>query len=55
MDYYESAEGHTLNLKQVRQLLKRHGLGEEDLRELIAELGSREEYDAQAVLQWLRY
>ena len=55
MTYYESAEGYTLNLEQVRQLLKRHGLGEEDLRELIADLGSREEYNAQTVLRWLGY
>jgi len=52
-DYYESAEGLAITRKRACQELKAHGLL--DLKEFFDELGDKETYLAQDVLDWLGY
>ena len=51
--YYESAENHTITKQRAIQELRKHGI--EDTNEFFDDLGSKETYDAQAVLEWLGY
>ena len=62
--YFESAEGIEITRERALQELERHGFdqtpaGREAQAEMVegflAELGDRETYDAQAVLEWLGY
>ena len=53
MDYYESAEDLTITRDRALQELRDHSC--EDFGEFIADLGDREEYSAQSVLDWLGY
>ena len=55
MDYYESAEGETISLKRAMRELDDHGVPFECRAEFFAEVGYKEEYDAQEVLAWLGY
>ena len=52
-DYYNSAEGLTITRERACQELKAHGLV--DLKEFFDELGDKETYSAQDVLDWLGY
>ena len=52
-DYYNSAEGLTITRERACQELKAHGLV--DLKEFFDELGDKETYLAQDVLDWLGY
>ena len=52
MDYYESAEGYTINKERTKQEIAKHG---SNWLEFIADMGDDESYDAQAVLAWLGY
>ena len=52
-DYYNSAEGLTITRERTCQELKAHGLV--DLKEFFDELGDKETYLAQDVLDWLGY
>ena len=52
-DYYNSAEGLTITRERACQELKAHGLV--DLKEFFDELGDKETYLAQDVLNWLGY
>lgn len=54
MTYYESAEGITITHKRALEELKDHGLLCE-LEMFYDDLGKREQYEAQEVLQWLGY
>jgi hypothetical protein len=52
MSYFESAEGLTINkARAVREVLK-HGC---DVSDFFADMGTQDEYSAQAVLLWLGY
>jgi len=53
MDYYESAEDLTITKDQALQELRDHNC--EDLEEFFADLGDKQEYNAQSVLIWLGY
>jgi hypothetical protein len=53
MDYYESAEGLMITRDRALQEIRDHHC--EDFGEFFADLGDREEYDAQSVLIWLGY
>tara|TARA_A200000159_G_C7200327_1_gene287591 strand:+ start:270 stop:440 length:171 start_codon:yes stop_codon:yes gene_type:complete len=56
MDYYNSAEDITITQDRALQELARHGItSNEDILEFFADVGKREEYDAQEVLVWLGY
>ena len=56
MTYYESAEGITITHKRALEELKDHGmLNEGALEEFYEDLGKRDQYEAQEVLQWLGY
>jgi hypothetical protein len=52
-DYYESAEGFTITRNRALKELRDHCC--EDIEQFFRDLGNREEYDAQKVLQWLGY
>ena len=52
MTYYESAEGVTITKQRAIQECKRHGV---NASEMFEDIGEREEYDAQEVLDWLGY
>ncbi len=51
--YYDSAEDIKLSQKEAFNVLTQHGCQEFD--EFFQEMGDKEEYDAQKVLQWLGY
>lgn len=54
--YYESAEGQRISKARALQELKRHGVDDaETVAAFFADVGERDEYDAQAVLDWLGY
>jgi len=53
MDYYESAEGLIITRERALLELARHHC--QDLEQFFDELGDREEYQAQEVLDWLGY
>ena len=53
MDYYESAEDLTITQDRALQELRDHNC--EDFDEFFQDMGDREEYQAQEVLQWLGY
>ena len=56
MNYYESAEGLTITRERALLELARHGItSNEDILEFFADVGEKEEYDAQKVLIWLGY
>lgn len=52
-DYYNSAEDIMISRERACQELKAHGLV--DLKEFFDELGDKETYPAQDVLDWLGY
>ena len=52
-DYYNSAEDIMISRERACQELKAHGLV--DLKEFFDELGDKETYLAQDVLDWLGY
>ena len=51
--YYESAEDIKLSQQEAFNVLAQHGCQEID--EFFQDMGDKEEYDAQKVLQWLGY
>ena len=53
MNYYESAEDLTITKARALQELEDHCC--EDIEEFLDDLGDKEEYDAQKVLEWLGY
>ena len=53
MDYYESAEGLTITRERALLELARHHC--EDIEQFFDDLGDKEEYQAQDVLDWLGY
>jgi hypothetical protein len=55
MTYYESAEGVTISRKRALRELRNHGISPDGEAEFFAEMGDRDDYDAQSVLQWLGY
>lgn len=52
MTYYESAEGETITKARALAEVARHHC---DCAEFLADMGDCEQYDAQAVLDWLGY
>jgi len=55
-DYYESAEGIMISRERALFELKSHGLHfEEDLKDFFKELGDKNIYSAQDVLDFLGY
>lgn len=55
-DYYESAEGIMISRDRALREIKSHGLDFEDnLKEFFEELGDKNIYSAQDVLDWLGY
>jgi len=56
MDYYESAEGISISKQRALLELKKHGIESVfDIQEFFADVGDKERYDAQEVLDWLGY
>lgn len=55
MDYYESAEDIVITRERARREVLDHGGDEESWAQFLAEVGARENYDAQEVLAWLGY
>ena len=54
--YYDSAQGIDISQDRALQELARHGISSnEDIIEFFADMGEKEEYDAQEVLIWLGY
>ena len=53
MTYYESAEFKTITKARAIQELKNHGVI--DIQEFFDDMGEKDFYSAQAVLQWLGY
>ena len=53
MDYYESAEGLTITRERALLELEMHHC--EDIEQFFDDLGDKEEYQAQEVLDWLGY
>lgn len=51
--YYESAEGLVISKERAIQELRKHSIV--DPAEFFAEMGERESYEAQSVLDWLGY
>lgn len=54
MTYFESAEGQMISSDRAIKEVMDHGL-EAELGVFFDDLGIRDEYDAQEVLQWLGY
>lgn len=52
MDYYESAEGQEITQARAKQEVQKHTA---DWNEFIKDVGDKELYDAQDVLNWLGY
>lgn len=52
MDYYESAEGIVITCQRAIAECRAHGV---DAAEMFEDIGYRDEYDAQEVLDWLGY
>jgi hypothetical protein len=52
MTYYESAAGQVITKQRAIQECNAHGVS---ALEMFADIGEREEYDAQEVLNWLGY
>lgn len=50
--YYESAEETTISKTRAIKECRAHGCSDADM---FAELGERDEYEAQEVLRWLGY
>jgi len=55
MTYYESAENLTISKKRALEEIVKHGVPTSEINVFFSEMGEKEEYDAQAVLQWLGY
>lgn len=56
MTYYDSAEGVMISHDRAMQELKNHGLYlMQVLDDFYLDLGKRDQYSAQAVLEWLGY
>ncbi len=55
MTYYESAEGVRISRERALRELREHGILPADKVEFFAEMGDRDDYDAQSVLAWLGY
>lgn len=53
MTYHESAKGKTITRRRALQELRNHGV--DDAEEFFNDLGTKAEYKAQAVLEWLGY
>ncbi len=51
--YYDSAEDVTITQERAFEELAKHGC--QDIHQFILDMGDKEEYDAQKVLQWLGY
>lgn len=51
--YYDSAEDLTLSQERAFEELARHGC--QDIHQFILDMGDKEEYEAQKVLEWLGY
>lgn len=51
--YYDSAEEIKLSQREAFNVLAQHGCQEID--EFFQDMGDKEEYDAQKVLEWLGY
>jgi hypothetical protein len=51
--YYESAEDIKLSQDEAFNVLAQHGCQEID--QFLQDMGDKQEYDAQKVLQWLGY
>jgi hypothetical protein len=52
MTYYESAEGEKITKARAIQEVNRHGC---NVAEMFTDIGERDTYDAQEVLDWLGY
>lgn len=56
MDYFESAEGETIDRKRVVKEFKDHGTYEKDQADFFSKYPpEHDEFDAQAVLSFLGY
>lgn len=55
LTYFDSAEGIVITRKQAMRVLAKHYVDAIDLAHFDAEMGVRDEYDAQDVLRWLGY
>ena len=54
--YYDSAADITITHKRALQELKSHGItADDEINEFYLELGNKETYNAQDVLEWLGY
>ena len=51
--YYDSAQGIVLSQEEAFSVLAQHGC--QELDEFFQDMGDKEEYDAQKVLEWLGY
>jgi hypothetical protein len=51
--YYESAEDLTLSQERAFEELSKHGC--QDIQQFLDDMGDKEEYNAQKVLEWLGY
>ena len=51
--YYESAEDIKLSQDEAFNVLAQHGC--QEIEQFFEDMGDKEEYDAQKVLQWLGY
>tara|TARA_Y100000015_G_C2379714_1_gene84354 strand:- start:69 stop:236 length:168 start_codon:yes stop_codon:yes gene_type:complete len=51
--YYDSAQGIVLSQEEAFGVLAQHGCQEFD--EFFQDMGDKEEYEAQKVLEWLGY
>lgn len=54
-NYYESAQGYTLNQGEVWIVFLKHSQTREDFQQFLQETGNRTSYRAQTVLRWLGY
>lgn len=51
--YYDSAEGFIITKERAIQELRKHAI--DDPKEFFDDMGERDSYDAQKVLDWLGY
>jgi len=55
MSYYESASNTEITYRRAMKELDKHGIPESEKQFFLEELGHKQTYQAQDVLEWLGY
>lgn len=53
--YYESAAGETMTKERTMKVLHNHCMGKGEVQSFLTDMGDKEEYNKQKVMDWLGY